>query len=187
MYEKIIAVTNRHLSQRPYFEQIERICRKHPQAILLRERDLPEKEYVCLLNQVQQVCSRYHVTCIAHTYIQTGLCQNIPRIHLPLPALQSQPELRELFLQIGVSVHSIGEAELAWKLGADYLTAGHIFSTDCKPGLPPRGTEFLKSVCQAVDIPVYSIGGMQGTEECISEMISCGAAGICVMSECMSW
>lgn len=187
MYEKIIAVTNRHLSQRPYYEQIERICRRHPYAILLREKDLSEEEYAYLLNQVQQICSRYHVTCIAHTYVDTALRQDISHIHLPLYILQSQPGLKALSVQIGISVHSVAEAVLARNLGADYLIAGHIFPTDCKPGLAPRGRGFLKSVCQAVDIPVYAIGGMKGTKECLKEMISCGASGICVMSECMSW
>lgn len=187
MYEKIIAVTNRHLSRRPYYEQIERICRRHPQAILVREKDLPEEEYAYLLRQVQQICSRYHVICIPHTYVQTALHQDIPRIHLPMYILQSQHELKTFFVQTGVSIHSVDEAILAQNLGANYLTAGHIYPTDCKPGLQPRGKDFLKSVCQSVDIPVYAIGGMQGTKECLAEMISCGAEGICVMSECMGW
>lgn len=40
------------------------------------------------------------------------------------------------------------------------MTAGHIFATDCKKGLPPRGLDFLKNVCDAVLIPVYAIGGI---------------------------
>ena len=41
----------------------------------------------------------------------------------------------------------------AERLGATYVTAGHIFTTDCKKGLPPRGLDFLKNVCDAVTIP----------------------------------
>ena len=40
----------------------------------------------------------------------------------------------------------------AERLGATYVTAGHIFTTDCKKGLPPRGLDFLKNVCDAVTI-----------------------------------
>ena len=32
--------------------------------------------------------------------------------------------------------------------------------TDCKKGLAPRGLDFLKNVCDSVDIPVYAIGGI---------------------------
>ena len=40
------------------------------------------------------------------------------------------------------------------------MTAGHIYATDCKQGLPPRGLDFLEEVCRAVDIPVWAIGGI---------------------------
>ena len=37
---KIIAVSNRKLCNRPYLEQIERVCKIHPEAVILREKDL---------------------------------------------------------------------------------------------------------------------------------------------------
>ena len=43
-WSHIIAVTNRRLSARPYLEQIERICSRHPRALLVREKDLTEEE-----------------------------------------------------------------------------------------------------------------------------------------------
>lgn len=36
------------------------------------------------------------------------------------------------FKTIGTSVHSVEEAIEAQKLGATYISAGHIFATDCK-------------------------------------------------------
>ena len=65
------------------------------------------------------------------------------------------------------------------------MTAGHIFATDCKAGLPPRGTDFLKEVCSAVQIPVYAIGGIRPEEKQIEKVLSCGAAGACIMSGMM--
>ena len=64
------------------------------------------------------------------------------------------------------------------------MTAGHIFAPDCKKGLPPRGLPFLRSVCEAAEIPVYAIGGIH-TEEQAEEAMAAGAAGVCVMSEAM--
>ena len=40
---KIIAVSNRKLCERPFLEQIERVCQMKPQAIILREKDLSEE------------------------------------------------------------------------------------------------------------------------------------------------
>ena len=84
------------------------------------------------------------------------------------------------FEHIGASCHSVEDAQEAESLGADYITAGHVFATDCKKGLPPRGIEFLSSVCESVSIPVYAIGGI--SPDNIDLVRQCGAAGACVMS-----
>ena len=52
--------------------------------------------------------------------------------------------------RIGTSIHSVDDAVFAESHGADYITAGHIFTTDCKKGLPGRGIDWLKSICNAV-------------------------------------
>lgn len=54
MYRDLIAVTNRHLCSRPFTEQITRVCKLHPKALILREKDLPEEEYFSLARQVRK-------------------------------------------------------------------------------------------------------------------------------------
>lgn len=85
--------------------------------------------------------------------------------------------------RIGTSIHSVEDAIFAESHGADYITAGHIFTTDCKKGLPGRGIDWLKSVCNAVSIPVYAIGGISNTN--ISMLSDCDIAGYCMMSASM--
>ncbi|MFC2661527.1 MAG: thiamine phosphate synthase [Eubacterium sp.] len=131
--------------------------------------------------------------------IQNTTCERITPagIHLPLFQLR---ELAEKGQQIpdnfltGCSVHSPEEAAEAERLGAAYLFAGHVYATDCKKGLPPRGLGFLREVCESVSIPVYAIGGMriEGIfPDCRPdpvqkrEITDCGAAGMAVMSGCM--
>ena len=52
--EPFIAVTNRALSRHPYLEQIERIAKRKPKAILLREKDLSEEAYEDLAKEVKK-------------------------------------------------------------------------------------------------------------------------------------
>ena len=158
MYRDLIAVTNRHLCSRPFTEQITRVCQLHPRALILREKDLPKEEYFSLARQVKEICEQFEVPFIPHFY--------------PV-------------VTIGTSIHSVSEAVEAEKLGASYLTAGHIYVTDCKKGLPPRGLDFLQNVCQAVQIPVYGIGGIKMDEAQLHELKNAGAAGGCVMSGMM--
>ena len=67
--------------------------------------------------------------------------------------------------------------------GCTYITAGHVFETDCKKGLPGRGVDFLRNVCAAVDIPVYGIGGIDADN--IALVRDAGARGACLMSSLM--
>ncbi|MGN0399291.1 MAG: thiamine phosphate synthase [Blautia sp.] len=188
--KQILAVTNRHLcegGEEKFLRQIERICSHHPRALLLREKDLTEELYEVLLEKVQKICENFSVICIPHTYWKVAYEKKFNQIHVSMSVLEANPQIVELFGIVGVSVHSSEEAIHAEEIGASYITAGHVFTTQCKPGLPARGTKFLKEVCEAVEIPVYAIGGMKGNETCVKEMQECGAAGICVMSECMRW
>ena len=85
--------------------------------------------------------------------------------------------------RIGTSIHSVDDAVFAESHGADYITAGHIFTTDCKKGLPGRGIDWLKSICNAVSIPVYAIGGISDAN--VSMLYDCNISGYCMMSASM--
>lgn len=189
IFHRTIAVSNRHLCRRPFPEQIERVCQCHPKAVILREKDLSEAEYAILAKQVLEICHAYQVPCILHTYWKTALDLHCASLHLPLALLRECRAQAEFplhaFARLGTSVHSVEDAVEAERLGATYLTAGHIYATDCKKDLPPRGLSFLREVCRAVDIPVYAIGGIKPEQTQFAEILSCGAAGGCIMSGMM--
>lgn len=197
LYTSMIAITNRHLNA-DYFPQITRIASAHPAAIVLREKDLPEAEYQHLAAQVLPICDSHQVPLVIHYYPDTAKALGIRRIHLPLHRLEllhqvptasadsnsSQIASSADFDWIGTSIHSIDEAVKAEALGATCLFAGNIYETDCKKGLPGRGTEFLTKVCQSVSVPVYALGGI--TPERMPEILKTGAAGGCMMSGFMT-
>ena len=56
-YGQVVAVTNRSLTERPFLEQIRRVCEMHPDALILREKDLSEKEYEELAKKVMAIRS----------------------------------------------------------------------------------------------------------------------------------
>ena len=185
IFDSVIAVTNRKLCNRPFTEQLERVCRHHPRALILREKDLSEHEYELLAEQVLEICGTHDVPCILHTYTEVARNLGCSRIHLPLPLFRTEASSLGDFSLVGTSVHSVEDAIEAEKLGASYLTAGHIYVTDCKKGLPPRGTGFLREVCLQVSVPVYAIGGIHLDENQMKEIIDSGAAGGCIMSGMM--
>ena len=177
----IICVTARNLCEGDFLQQIEKIAAASPDRIILREKDLPESDYHVLAEEVINICRKYDTTLMLHYYWRTSIELDCKNIHLPLHILRElSADEKGSFECIGVSCHSVDDAVEAQKLGANYITAGHIFATDCKRGLAPRGLDFLREVCESVDIPVYAIGGISPNN--IELVRECGAAGGCVMS-----
>lgn len=211
--EKVIAVTNRKLCDGDFLDQIKKITDLGVRAIILREKDLSESEYEVLAAQVMKICHDTDTICILHNFPMVAERLGCDHMHLPLPVFhdyhnhieeirkkdksdllsysccddsyfQNRKNLQNREnLYIGTSVHSIEQAKEAVALGASYVTAGHIFSTQCKPGLAPRGIDFLKNICQTVQVPVFGIGGIHPDN--MQQVLDAGAAGVCMMSEMM--
>lgn len=177
----ILCVTNRSLCKEDFLVRIEKIAKTEVAGIILREKDLSEEEYQALAEKVLAICQRQKMQCILHTHTNVARKLAYNAIHLPMPILRTLPEKeRDAFQILGASCHSLEEAVEAEKLGCTYITAGHIYETDCKKGLPGRGIGFLKKICETVSVPVYAIGGI-GAEN-IQEIKNAGAAGGCIMS-----
>lgn len=177
----LICITNRKLCSNNFSDQIEMIASAHPKAIVLREKDLSEKEYEQLARQVMQICQKHGTQCILHSFSNVAIALGAVAVHMPLPLLQKMtPQEKSHFQIIGASCHSLEEAKEAQDLGCTYITAGHIFLTDCKKGLPGRGLPFLEEICKTVRIPVYAIGGISSQN--IESVRKTGAAGACIMS-----
>jgi thiamine-phosphate diphosphorylase len=63
---------------------------------------------------------------------------------------------------IGVSTHSVAEAQAAMAAGADYLGVGPVYATASKPNPPAaRGLELVRAVRDAADLPLVAIGGIR--------------------------
>ncbi len=181
----LICITNRSLCKGDFLLRIEKIAKAQPKAILLREKDLMPDEYYALAKRVMEICKKQGTPCILHSFIEVAKALDAHYIHLPLPVLRNiSSDDKRFFKVIGASCHSVEEAEEANSRGCTYITAGHVFNTACKKSIPSRGLDFLKRVCQTVNIPVYAIGGI--CKENYSAVRAVGAAGACIMSGFMS-
>lgn len=185
----LIAVTDSATCPRPLPEQIERLTKLtelRPQAVILRAKSLDKAAYRTLVLQAQQSYEAAGIPLILHSDWQLVRELDVKRLHLPLALLRQLPTCeRAHFTWLSTSVHSVGEAQEAQALGATVLIAGHIYTTQCKAGLAPRGLGFLQAVCSAVSLPVYAIGGIGFDATQHAELQANGARGACVMSAYM--
>ena len=195
---KVVSITNREICPVPLPDQIDKLCHLGVKDFILREKDLSPDEYAHLAVQVLKVCEKHGANLVLHSFWQTvtsplteGFTFN--KIHFPLWLLER--DYRQIkaagFTDIGCSCHSIEEAQKAIELGATYITASHIYPTDCKKGLAPRGLEFLKEICDFIksqksdEFCVYALGGIKTDGSQFKELKQAGAAGACLMSGLM--
>lgn len=180
MYKKI-CITNRHLVNGDYIKKIEQILKKDIDYIILREKDLSESEYYTLAQQVIALAGN---KCILHNFVSVAEKLGHNKIHLSMEEFMKLSYSQKLiFDTIGVSTHTVQEAISAQQNGATYITASHIFATDCKKNLAPRGLNYLSEVKSSISIPVYALGGINPTNQDLC--LKAGADGICMMSEYM--
>lgn len=179
MFE-VVCVTQSTLCSGNFLSQIEKICKGGIDRIVLREKHLPESRYLGLAKEVDIICKNYGIPLTIHNFADTAKKLNAEYFHCPY-AMAEQSINK--FRKTGVSVHSTQEAVNAEKLGAYYITAGHVFETQCKAGLIPRGIEFIEDICNSVSIPVYAIGGIN--PENANLLKNTGIKGVCVMSSLM--
>jgi thiamine-phosphate pyrophosphorylase len=180
----LICISNRKLCKDDFLNQIDKLTKGQPHAVMLREKDLNPEEYEALAKAVKTICDSHHVDLIINQNIETAALLKVERVQLSMENLRKLGDQILAFKAVGASVHSVEQAEEAQRLGASYLIAGHVFPTDCKKGMPARGLRFLKAVCDAVTIPVFAIGGI--SEGNYKMALIAGAKGVCVMSEAMT-
>ncbi|ERT32099.1 thiamine phosphate synthase [Fusobacterium animalis] len=198
---KLNIISNRKLCENENLEkQIEKIFSAYQRKIILenfeivaltlREKDLYKNEYLKLAEKIYPICQKYRIDLILHQNYDLRLDNkyNVEGLHLSYNTFKSlnkniREELIKKYKKIGVSIHSINEAKEVEMLGANYVVAGHIFKTDCKKDLEPRGLKFIQELSLILTIPIFAIGGIN--QENSHLVINSGAFGVCMMSSLM--
>ena len=125
-----------------------------------------------------------------HNFADFALRAGERNLWLPLGVLRSFGEvrgaefLRANFKKLIASCHSEAEAREALELGANAICLSHIFATDCKAGLAPRGLNLIRAVRGFYDGEIYALGGI--TPRNFASVLRAGADRIAVMSSAMA-
>ena len=63
-------------------------------------------------------------------------------------------------IALGASVHTLAEALVAARDGADWVVAGHVFDTPSHADAPGRGLALIDQIATEHSVPVLAIGGV---------------------------
>nr|WP_314381402.1 thiamine phosphate synthase [uncultured Campylobacter sp.] len=125
-----------------------------------------------------------------HNFSDFALRAGERNLWLPLGVLRSFSAaygagfLRANFKKLIASCHSEAEAREALELGANAICLSHIFATDCKAGLAPRGLNLIRAVRGFYGGEIYALGGI--TPRNFASVLRAGADRIAVMSSAMA-
>lgn len=172
----IYFITNRTLaSEEKYFEVIKRVAEYPNIKIILREKDLSDKEYKEIYYKVKKLAPNIEIIINSKLHVFNEV--NEKTIQLSFNDFMA---LEEFDYNVGVSVHTVEEGILAYRKGAKYILASHIFETKCKEGLKPKGVKFISELRKQVNCKIIALGGINLDN--YMKVTEAGADGIAVMS-----
>ena len=127
----------------------------------------------------RDLCARARVTFVVNDDVEAALAVNADGVHLG----RGDPgkELaRAAGLMLGISATSVYEAIAGVEQGAAYIGAGPVWATPSKPDAgAPLGLDGLAAICEAVNVPVVAIGGIDASNA--RDCINAGAEGVAVV------
>lgn len=177
----IIGVTNRKLCK-DFYKRIEEISNINLKYLILREKDLSSEELLLMAKKIKSILENSKIELIINGDLE--IAKKVGAYGVQMSFQNFIDGKAEGFNgAIGVSIHSLKEAIEAEEKGASFVLYGHVFETDCKKGVKPRGLLELAEICNSVKVPVYAIGGINVQN--YKDVLKVKVSGIAVMSSLM--
>lgn len=183
----LYAITDRQwLNGETLESQVEKAILGGATMIQIREKDLDEKAFFDEAEKLLALCHAHSIPFIVNDGVRLALRIGADGVHVGQSDMNAR-DVRAIIGDdkiLGVSVQTVEQARAAQENGADYLGVGAVFPTSSKEDAAVLSKETLKSICDAVSIPVVAIGGI--TKDNIRELRGTGIAGISVISAIFS-
>ena len=181
----LLVVTDRAQARRSLGEVVAAALGGGCRWVSLREKDLAEDEQIGLARMLAPMARKYGARLMLHGEAALAKLAGVDGVHLPsgADAAAARARLGRDKL-IGVSIHTVTEAEAIDPQAADYALAGPAFETPSKPGYGPEiGRKGLSEIAGASRVPVLAIGGLNTAR--VGEVMAAGCAGIATMGGVM--
>jgi thiamine-phosphate pyrophosphorylase len=181
----LLLITNRTIVRYPLLALVELALAAGCRWVLVREKDLSAEDLARLVQKIMAVARTYGAAISVSGNPAVAAAYGACGVHLPQGAsIIAARHIVGAGALLGVSAHSLIEAQAAADLGADYVTLSPIFLTESKPGYGPTlGLDELRRVTTTLPIPVVALGGITAINA--ADCLRAGAAGIAVMGAVM--
>ena len=186
-YMLLYAVTDRAWSgEQTLYEQVEAALKGGVTCVQLREKEMDETAFLQEAKDICALCHRYGVPFIVNDNVDVAIACQADGIHVGQEDMAAGEVRRRVgdAMLLGVSVHTVEEARRAVRNGADYLGLGAVFPTSTKTDVDQMTNETLRAICDAVDVPVVAIGGINRGN--LLKLSGSGVDGVALVSAIFS-
>ena len=180
---RLYAVTDRAwVGRQSLWEQVEAALKGGVTCVQLREKELSQDEFLAEAMDISILCRKYGIPLFINDNVDIAIACHADGIHVGQNDLEAAQVRQRVGanMMIGVSVHSVAEALEAVKQGADCLGVGAMFATSTKTDVDVLPMETLRAICDAVEIPVVAIGGIN--RDNIPRLSGTGVDGVALVS-----
>jgi len=179
----IYPVTCEKLSAgRSNLEVLEAVIRGGAKIIQLREKDYSIRDFYQLASRFREITARAEVLLIINDRMDIALAVEADGAHLgqdDLPLRVARKLAPDML--IGISTHSLEEAQEAQRNGADYINIGPIFPTKTKTGVKLfLGPDAIATIKKSIEIPFTVMGGIN--ESNIDQVVDKGACRVAMVT-----
>ena len=186
-YMLLYAVTDRAWTgEQTLYEQVEAALKGGVTCVQLREKEMDETAFLQEAKDICALCHRYGVPFIVNDNVDVAIACQADGIHVGQEDMAAGEVRRRVgdAMLLGVSVHTVEEARRAVRNGADYLGLGAVFPTSTKTDVDQMTNETLRAICDAVDVPVVAIGGINRGN--LLKLSGSGVDGVALVSAIFS-
>jgi thiamine-phosphate pyrophosphorylase len=181
----LLLVTDRHQARLPLTEAVAAALAAGCRWVSLREKDLAADDQIALARTLLPSVRRHGARLTVHGDAALAKACGADGVHL---SAGSDPARSRAVLGagklIGVSIHTVTEAEAIDPNTVDYAIAGPAYETASKPGYGPEiGRKGLAEIARAARVPVLAIGGINAAR--VAEVLAAGPVGVAVMGGVM--
>ena len=183
----LYAVTDRAwVGDQTLYEQVEAALKGGATCVQLREKELDEGAFLQEAKELCALCRRYSVPFIVNDDVDIAAACGADGIHVGQEDMAAGEVRRRVGkdMILGVSVHTVEEARQAVRDGADYLGLGAVFHTSTKTDAERMPNETLRAICEAVDVPIVAIGGIN--RDNLLQLSGSGVDGVALVSAIFS-
>ena len=172
-------------TEKEFLCRVEQALQGGVTLLQLREKEKSTREYLELAEKVHALTKQYGVPLIIDDRVDVALAVDAEGVHVgasDMPVSVARRLVGDDKI-VGATAKTVPWAKEACAQGADYLGVGAIYPTTTKVKTVLTSTETLRSICEAVPVPVNAIGGLNKGN--IDILAGIPIAGICVVSAVM--